>query len=67
MNPLPSSPTRSATGTTQVVDEQLVGRDGVAAHLRDRPDVDVGAVEVGEEQRHAVGLLGDLVDLRGCG
>ena len=67
LKPLPSSPTRSSTGTLQVVDEQLVGADGVAAHLGDRPDVDVVAVEVGEEQRHAVGLLGDLLELRGAG
>ena len=35
--------------------------------LLDRPDVDVAAIQVGEEQRHAVGLLGDLVEGRGPG
>ncbi|MDT5192447.1 MAG: hypothetical protein QOI28_4698 [Mycobacterium sp.] len=50
----------------QVVDEQLVGA-GVAAHLRNRADADVCAVGIGEEQRHAVGLLGDLVIGRRAG
>ena len=47
LKPLPSSPTRSCDRHAQVVDEHLVGADGVAAHLVDRPDVDVVAVEVG--------------------
>ena len=57
LNPLPSSPTRWLDRHPEVVDEQLVGGDGVAAHLLDRADVDVVAVEVGEEQGHPVGLL----------
>jgi hypothetical protein len=50
----------------EVVDEHLVGAHGVAAHLVDRPDVDVVTVEISEEQRHAVGLLRDLVIGRGA-
>ena len=67
VKPWPSSPTRSSTGTSQAVDEQLVGADRVSAHLGDRPDVDLGAVEVGEEQGQAVGLRGDVLELRGAG
>src|ERR1700733_14574380 len=44
----------------QVINEQLVGADRVATHLADRPHVHPAAVQVGEEQRHPVGLLGDL-------
>ena len=65
LKPLPSSPTRSPTRHQQVVDEHLVGAHSVSAHLVDRPDVDVVTVEVGQEQRHAVGLLGHLVIRRG--
>ena len=45
-----------------VVDEHLVGADGVSAHLVDRPDVDVVAVQICQEQRHAVGLANLVAD-----
>ena len=67
LNPLPSSPTRSFSEHDEVVDEDLVGAHGISAHLLDRPDVDVVAIQIGQEQRHTVGLLGDLIEWRGAG
>src|ERR1700750_426051 len=39
-------------------------RYGVAAHLGDRPGVDAVGMAVDEEQRHAVGRLGALLERR---
>src|SRR5581483_6207376 len=39
----------------KLVVAHLTRRHGVAAQLGDRPDVDLGALEVGQQQRHAVG------------
>src|SRR5919199_1422 len=41
----------------KIVDEHLVGADRIAAHLGDWPDVDVVGIEIGQEQRQAVGFL----------
>ena len=51
----------------QAVDEHLVGVDRLAAHLVDLGDLDLGAVEVGVEQRQPVGRLPALVLGRGAG
>ena len=51
----------------QRVDEQLVGVDGAPSHLRDFPDIDVAAVEVGVEQAQAFGAARDLIERRGAG
>src|SRR5690606_1840527 len=48
-------------GNEQVVDEQLVGVDRVAAHLGDGAHGDPFAVHGREEQGEPVGLLGHLV------
>ena len=50
----------------QRVDEQLVGVDGAAAHLRDFADIDVAPVEVGVEQAQAIGAARDLFERRGA-
>ena len=51
----------------QAVDEDLVGVDRLAAHLVDLGDLDLGAVEVGVEQRQAVGRALALLLGRGAG
>ena len=51
----------------QRVDEQLVGVDGAASHLRDFADIDVAAVEVGVEQAQASVGARLLLDRRGPG
>ena len=52
--PRPSSPMRSSTGISKSVEEQLVGIDGLAAHLLDLVHRDALAVEVGVEQAQAL-------------
>ncbi len=50
----------------QVVDEELVGIDGAAPHLRDFARVDVLAVEVRVEKTQALGAALDLLERRGA-
>src|SRR5438876_954806 len=57
--PLLTDPVR--LGHAQVVDEQLVRADRIAAHLPDRPDVNVVPVQVGEKERQPVRLLLDVL------
>ena len=78
--PLPSSPIRSSSGMNSPSMKIEFEVDGFAAHLGNPPHVDLGAIEVGVEDRDAVGgaltvfIFGragqqhDLVgDLRGRG
>ena len=54
-------------GHEQAVDEDGVGVDRLAAHLRDAPHVDLGAVEVGVEDGDAVGRPRAVLELGGAG
>jgi len=49
-------------GDLQIVDKQHVGIDRMAAKLVQFTHLDRIAIEVGEEERHAIGLFGDLLD-----
>src|SRR5258708_11784649 len=51
----------------QAVDEDLVGVDRLAPHLIDLAHLDLGAVEVGVEQRQSVGRAPAFVLRRGAG
>ena len=50
----------------QLVEEELVGIDRLAAHLVDLAHLDVAAVEIGIEEREPVGALLDLLGRRGA-
>jgi hypothetical protein len=54
-------------GHEGVVEGHLARHHGVAAHLRDRGDLDLRHLQVDEEQGHAVGALLHLVQGRGAG
>ena len=50
-------------GDEQVIDEDRIGIDGLAAHLLDLADLDRGTVEIGIEDRDAVGRLAAILEL----
>ena len=54
-------------GDFEVVDEELVGVDGFAAHFVDFADFDAAAVEFGVEQAEAVCAFFDMFDRGGAG
>ena len=57
---------RSSIGNLEILEEQFVGVDDLAAHLLDLVNLDPPAVEIGVEQAEPVGRLLHLVQRRGA-
>src|SRR5690606_4808637 len=62
--PLPLLTDQVVFGDRQAVDKDRVGIDGLAAHFLDALDIDIFAVEIGIEKRHAARRLAALIARR---